>query len=150
MSSELDYSKMNTLMIEANKIVEKGAGAGEIKVPKSIADNLAQFFDYDNSFKLDENNRLNSVVTFDVFDNRSNKLNVDENTLITNTDKGLAIKSSVIDSLGVNEGDIVRIIKENLKKYRCEIIRKDTEEYNLWERYLVNSIRGQKRRYGII
>lgn len=150
MSSELDYSKMNTLMIEANKIVEKGAGAGEIKVPKSIADNLAQFFDYDNSFKLDENNKLNSVVTFDVFDNRSNKLNVDENTLITNTDKGLAIKSSVIDSLGVNEGDIVRIIKENLKKYRCEIIRKDTEEYNLWERYLVNSIRGQKRRYGII
>ena len=149
MSSVLDYSKMNTLMIEANKIVEKGAGAGEIKVPKSIADNLAQFFDYDNSFKLDENNRLNSVVTFDVFDNRSNKLNVDENTLITNTDKGLAIKSSVIDSLGVNEGDIVRIIKENFKKYRCEIIRKDTEEYNLWERYLVNSIRGQKRRYGI-
>ena len=62
-SSELDYSNMNTLMIEANKIVEKGAGAGEIKVPKSIADNLATFFDYDNSFKLDENSDQNVTST---------------------------------------------------------------------------------------
>lgn len=150
MSSELDYSKMNTFMIEANKIVEKGAGAGEIKIPKSIADNLAQFFDYDNAFNLDENNKFSSVVTFDILDNRNNKIVIDESTVITNTDKGLTIKSNILNSLVVNEGDIVRIIKEDTKKYRCEIIRKDTEEYSLWERYLVNSVRGQKRRYGII
>lgn len=136
-SDKLDYEKMTTLIIESNKIVEKGAGEGEFKIPKSIAENLAAYF-------------VNDVVKFNVMDNRDNKEVLDEAVSIIRTDKGISIKSQVLIDLKLEEGDIVRIIKENDNEYRCEIIRKESEEHNIWICYCINSIRGQKRKFGII
>ena len=150
MSNEIDYANMNAFMIEANSIVEKGIGAGELKIPKSVADNLVDFFGGLDSFKLNEENKLVANVRFDIIDNKENKLRTDGIVKLILTDKGISILSKELVALKLLEGDIIRIIKEKQGEFRCEIIRKDTEEYNIWSCYLVNSIRGQKRRYGII
>lgn len=149
-SNEIDYANMNTFMIEANSITEKGVGAGEIRIPKSIADNLVDFFGGFDSFKLNEENKLVANVRFDIIDNKENKLRTDGMVKLILTDKGISILSKELVALKLLEGDIIRVIKEKQGEFRCEIIRKDTEEYNIWSCYLVNSIRGQKRRYGII
>jgi hypothetical protein len=36
------------------------------------------------------------------------------------------------------------------KKYKAELIRQETPEYIIWERYCINAIRGQSRKFGII
>lgn len=150
MSNEIDYANMNAFMIEANSIVEKGIGAGEVKIPKSVADNLVDFFGGLDSFKLNEENKLVANVRFDIIDNKENRLRTDGIVKLILTDKGISILSKELVALKLLEGDIIRVIKEKQGEFRCEIIRKDTEEYNIWSCYLVNSIRGQKRRYGII
>lgn len=136
-SDKLDYDKMTTLIIESNKIVEKGVGEGEFKIPKSIADNLDKYFS-------------NDMVKFNIMDNKENIEKSDDAVSIFRTDKGISIKSQVLIDLKLEEGDIVRIIKENDNEYRCEVIRKDSEEHNIWICYCINSIRGQKRKFGII
>lgn len=132
----IDFENMTTLVIEANKIAEKGVGAGEFKIPKSIAENLNNYFE-------------NDTVKFLILDNSDNTTYEDESVNILKSEKGISILSNVLIKLMLNEGDIVRIIKENKDKYKCEIIRIGTEEYNIWSCYCVHSIRGQKRKFGI-
>ena len=115
-----------------------------------MADNLVDFFGGLDSFKLNEENKLVANVRFDIIDNKENKLRTDGMVKLILTDKGISILSKELVALKLLEGDIIRVIKEKQGEFRCEIIRKDTEEYNIWSCYLVNSIRGQKRRYGII
>lgn len=150
MSDEVDYSSANTFMIEANKIAEKGPYAGLIRIPKSVADKLNVFFDEDKNFKMMDDEYLGANVEFDVIDNKENKTRKDGKVAIRATADGITIKSDEMLAMNLQEGDIIRLIKESNKLYRCEIIRKDTDEYNIWSGYLIHSIRGQKRRYGIM
>lgn len=136
-SDEINYKNMTTLIIESNKIVEKGVGAGEFKLPKALSENMIDFFDGEE-------------VTFEIIDNKENIQRIDENVKIIYTDKGISIKSEVIIALRLEENDIIRLIKEDTQKYRCEIIRKETEEYKIWSCYCVNSIKGNKRKFGVI
>lgn len=133
-SNEIDYENMTTLIIESNKINEKD---GEFKLPKALSENLSKYFTTD-------------TVKFDILDNKDNTEELDENVAILRTDKGISIKSEVLVKLKLEEGDIVRIIKETETSYRCEVIRKESAEHNIWICYCINSIRGQKRRFGII
>ena len=133
-SNEIDYENMTTLIIESNKINEKD---GEFKLPKALSENLLKYFDAD-------------TVKFNILDNKDNTEEIDEDVAILKTEKGISIKSEVLLKLKVEEGDIVRIIKEADKSYRCEVIRKESAEHNIWICYCINSIRGQKRRFGII
>ena len=125
---------MTTLIIESNKINEKD---GEFKLPKVLSENLSKYFDVD-------------MVKFDILDNKDNSEEIDESVAILRTDKGISIKSEVLVKLKLEEGDIIRIIKETENSYRCEVIRKESAEHNIWICYCINSIRGQKRRFGII
>ena len=133
-SNEIDYENMTTLIIESNKINEKDS---EFKLPKALSENLSKYFE-------------NETVKFDILDNKDNSEEIDESVAILRTDKGISIKSGVLVKLKLEEGDIVRIIKETENSYRCEVIRKESAEHNIWICYCINSIRGQKRRFGII
>ena len=64
--------------------------------------------------------------------------------------KGISIKAEKIGKLSLAENDLIRFIKIDNEKYNMEIIRENTEEYNVWERYCTNNVKGTKRRYGII
>lgn len=151
MSNKIDYENMTTLIIESNKIIEKGAGAGELKIPKLIADNMMKFFDGESQFNhIDDEKWKTQIVSFEILDNRTNSNYSDDKVKVMITDKGISIKSETIISLMLDEGDIVRIIKGKEKTYECEIIRQDTEEFGIWSAYCRNSLRGHKRRFGVI
>lgn len=154
MSHEIDYAGMGTLMIESNKIIESGSGAGEIKIPKMIVDNAIHFFGGIDAFEITVDEKKSakniSVVTFDILDNKDNAQLKDEAVKMILTDKGISIKSETLKGLNIEEGDILRIIKEDDKHFKCEVIRNGTAEYNVWTGYLINSIRGQKRKFGIL
>ena len=138
LSGTPDFKNMTTLVIESNKIIEKGVGAGEVKIPKKLSENLTDFFkDADKS-------------EFYVLDNKNNEEEKDETIEIKKTEKGISILSEKMIQAAIAEGDILRVVKMTDGKYRCEIIRKESKEYDIWICFCTNSIRGQKRRYGII
>ena len=132
--TEADFAKMTTLIIEAGK-----QSAGEFKIQKGLAQLITPFI---NADKI-------TSMTLHVLDNKSNH----ETTLeaqVVDTGKGISIKSENIDTLEIHEGDIIRILKMTDSEYRFEIIRETTEEFAVWERYLTNTIKGSKRRFGIL
>ena len=140
MSTEPDYQNMTTLIIECNKILEKGVGAGEFKIPKALAENLSSFLGTEN----------NTFASLEVFDNASGKTETDFSAELIISDKGMSIKSTLLNALKPEEGDIIRLLKEEDNKFRCEIIRKNTPEYDIWQCYCINTLKGNKRKFGII
>lgn len=142
MSDTIDYQNMTTLMIECNKILEKGVGAGEFKIPKALAENLTEFFD--GIVKTSE-------LSFEILDNTNMDELIPDNLVeFQSTEKGITIKSKLLNAMKPLEGDIIRLIKEDPHKFRCEIIRKNSAEYDIWNCYLTNILKGSKRKFGII
>ncbi len=153
MSDEIDYLHMSTLIIEAGKIAEKGADVGEFKIPKMVAENMIEFFGGMDAFKemADEKGRVRTkeIVPFTIIDNKDNSKIANESVEVILTDRGISLKSNEMIAKNIDESDIIRIIKEKDLKYVLEIIRRDTPEYNIWTAYLINTIRGNKRKFGI-
>lgn len=152
---ELNYEEMNTFMLQTNRIIQTGATSGEIKIPNYIAENMKKFLDYPELFHViaDSNGKLKdtAIVKFKIYDNRTKSEDIiDTDVKIYQTDKYLAIKSDVIKGLDIEEGDIIRIIKEGKGDYSCEIIRKDTAEYQVWEGFCTTKLKGTSRKFGII
>lgn len=135
-----DFKNMTTLILEAGKISTVGVNANEIKIPKSLALQINEFLNVEVSPK----------IKLEVLDNKDNREYKIENVEMLENDKGISIKSEKLTNLDIGEKDLIRIIKINSEKYKLEIIREETKEYDVWERYCTNSIKGTKRRYGII
>lgn len=152
---ELDYNSMSTFIIQTNRVVQTGVTSGEIKIPNYIFEKMNKFLDYPEMFHVVEDSKGKlkdtAIVKFKIYDNKS-KLSdvVDENVKIYLTEKYVAINSDVIKNLTIEEGDIIRIIKEEQGQFVCEIIRQDTSEYQIWEGFCTNKIKGSSRKYGII
>ncbi len=148
------YKDMTTLILESNKIIEKGVGAGEVKIPKELTENTIEFWGGKESFTSVENekNKIEniSMVSAEIIDSKDNSNVKDNDIKLLLTDKGIAINSEKLQEKNIQEGDLIRIIKEAEKSFRIEIIRKETEEYNIWICYCVNTLKGNKRRFGII
>lgn len=143
LTDAIDYENMTTLMIETGKIAEKGPDANAFKIPKALADNLNTFFD--GMVKTSE-------LTLKIMDNASDSAQLleDQEVEFHHSDKGIFIKSRVLNELKPLEGDILRIIKEDEYQFRCEIIRQNTAEYEIWNCYCTNVLKGSKRRFGVI
>lgn len=137
-ASEIDFKNMTALIIES-KIAEKGVSAGELRIPRSLSDMLGEFI------KVDD--RKN--IKLELLDNKDNK-EYNEEALIYDNGKGISLKAKLFEELKIAEDDLIRLIKVSSDNYKIEIIRSNTEEYNVWERYCINTIKGTKRRYGII
>lgn len=139
---ETDYKNMTTLIIDAGKIATTGIDSGKLKFPKAFASLVTNFF---NLIDSGETN-----LVFEIMDNKTGKEYGESEAILNNTSKGLTIFNETMANLNLDEDDIIRFIKIDECKFRCEIIRKLTEEYEVWERYCTNNIRGTDRRYGII
>lgn len=149
---EPDFENMNTFIMQVNKIALSGVTAGEIKIPSYMAEKMMKFLDYPSNFHMeaDEKGRLKDTakVIFDILDGRNNEK--DEDVKMYQTDKYVAVVSKKIADLNIEEGDIIRLIKNELGKYTCEIIRKDNQEYNIWENFCTEKIKGSSRKFGIM
>lgn len=151
---ESNYEKMNTLILPTNKVLKKGVTAHEIKIPTSIAERIYKFIEYPNLFseEIDEKGKLREVqeIKLEIFENVTKQEIIDENAKLIKTEKGLVIKSVKFIEYDINENDIMRFIKNKSGEYRCEIIKQESSEYNIWENFCKNTTRGSGKKYGII
>ena len=152
---EINFEDMNTFIIQTNKIAQTGITSGEIKIPSYIAENMNKFFDYPEMFHVleDAKGKLKdtAIVKFKIFDNKTKETDlIDENVKIYITEKYIAINSDIVKELAVEEGDIIRVIKEEKGQFVCEIIRQETAEYQIWEGFCTEKLKGTSRKFGII
>lgn len=151
---EIDYDVMSTLIIPINKVVKKGVTAGEIKISSVISMNMKKFFDYSDSYHMeeDEKGKLKETkqISLEIFENMLKFDEIDEEAKIIQTDKNTVIKSAKLAELDIEEKDIMRFIKLDNNHYRCEIIKQESSEYNVWENFCVHTVKGTSKKFGII
>lgn len=148
-----DLSKTSIFMIHANKITQKGAYAGEVKIPSYLRDSFDKFWNWPSKYAL-QTGEINSKVytcTFkiiDVLNSRDEIIDEKVSLIQREGETSFSIASDILKQLKIEEFDILRFIKEN-DGYTCEIIRKDAPEYRIWDEFCSHSLRGSKRKYGI-
>lgn len=151
---EVDYDTMSTLILPVNKVVKKGVTAGEIKINSAISINMKKFFSYPNEFHMqeDEKGRLKEMqkVKLEIFENLSKYDEIDEEAYIIQTEKNTIIKALKFANIDIEENDIMRLIKQEDGCYRCEIIKQDSSEYNIWENFCKVSVKGTSKKFGVI
>lgn len=150
---EVDYETMNALIIQTNKVVKSGVTAGEIKISSAITSNMKKFFNYPEKFHMtkDEKGKLKETqeISLEIFENLSKYNEIDEKAVIIQNDKSTIIKSEKLASLGIEENNIIRLIRQDDSKYRCEVIKQDSPEYNIWESFCTVSVKGTSKKFGI-
>ena len=145
---EPDFENMNALILAL-----QNSDATEIKLGNSLVEKLTSFFDYPDGFHMvDEKGKLREMaeVELEIFENGEGKEVVDTNAKLYRRDKYLGIKSDVLKELEIEDGDVLRIIKQDAGKYRLELIRNKTAEHAIWEGYCIHTLKGNSRRYGIV
>ena len=151
--NNIDFSKVNIFVVELNRIVEKGLGEGEIKIPIYLYEEMAEFFggkDF-KAFKDDKDKeRLGIITKFEIVDANNNETKEDDEALIYVETRHLALKSKVFKDLKPSEKDIVRIIKKGDNSFCLELIRKDSKEYDIWDNFCIYTMKNSKRKFGIM
>ena len=150
-ASDINFSDMKIFVMELNKIIEKGTGEGEIKIPNSLYDNVKDFFGNDFKNVTDDKgkDRLAVSIKLDILDVKDGK-KYEDTAILYDTGKYYALKSLVLKSLQTDEGDIVRFIKKSDSDFELELIRKDVKEYDVWDGFCKYTMKNSKRRFGVM
>lgn len=149
--SDINFDDMKIFVMEINKIIEKGTGEGEIRIPRSLYDNVKDFFGNDFRTITDDKGkeRLAVSLKLGILDVRDGG-KYEDTAILYDTGKCYALKSLVFRSLQSNEGDIVRFIKIADGNFELELIRKDVKEYDIWNVFCKHTMKNSKRRFGVM
>ena len=146
---EVDYDNISTFIIQLSNCSDD-----EIRISSSIAINFKKFFGYPELFHVEESEKgsLKEVqqVSIEFFENIEKQEKEDAGASIIFTAKTTSIKSSALIDLNAQDGDIMRLIKKEDGKYRCEIIKQDTNEFVIWQNFCTNQIKGSTKKFGAI
>ncbi len=149
--SDVDFERMSTLIFPLSKTYIK---EDEIKLPSAITMNMNSFFEYPKDYHMeqDEKGELHETkqVIFEVIENENNTKMLDVQAKLVISSKYLSLKSECFKNINLGENDIVRIIKEDVQKYRCEIIKANTNEYEIWEAFCKTTVKGSSKKFGIM
>lgn len=152
-AEDVDFSNVKIFVFEINKILEKGLGESEIKIPNYLYQNMQDFFGREDTFEtiIEENGkeRVGKKVTLKILDVLNSIESKDENATMFDAGKYFAIKSEVIKNMQLEENDIIRMIK-NDEEFLVEIVRKSANEYPIWEGFCKYTMKNSKRRFGIM
>lgn len=150
----INYDLMNALIIPINKVAKKGITAGEIKINSVITMNMTRFFNYPDDFHMQEdgNGRLKEIkkIKLDIYENMSKYDSRDNEAMIIQNEKNTIIKSQKFADMDIAENDIMRLLKQEDGSYRCEIIKQESSEYNVWESFCTVSVKGTSKKFGIM
>lgn len=154
LNENINYDNMNAFIIPINKVAKKGSTAGEIKIPIAISVNMNKFLNYPQTFHMeqDEKGKFKEIqkIELEIFENMSKINTVDDKAIIIQSEKATVIKSLKLADLDISESDIMRLIKQADGKYRCEIIKQESSEYNIWENFCTASVKGTTKKFGVI
>lgn len=150
---DIDFSNVKIFVFETNKILAKGLGESEIKIPNYLYQNMQDFFgrkdDFETITEESGKERFGKKVTLKILDVLNNNEFKDENAIMFDAGKYFAIKSEVIKDLKLEENDIIRMIK-NDEEFLVEVVRKSANEYPIWEGFCKYAMKNSKRRFGIM
>lgn len=150
---EVDFSNVKIFVFEINKILDKGLGEAEIKIPSYLYQNMQDFFGVESSFEKFSDDkgkeRFGKKVHLKILDVLNNSETEDSNAIMFDAGKYFAIKSNVIKNMQLEENDIIRMIK-NEDEFLMEIVRKSANEYAIWEGFCKHTMKNSKRRFGIM
>lgn len=153
-----DLSKTSIFMFNAPKITHKGICAGEIKVPTYIRDLISEFWGWPKSYEVVGGHaKIKSrICTFKIVDtmNPDSTLEDTKVKMFQRFDESsFTIHSSALESLNIEENDIIRLIKVSTESdcyYSCEVVRKEAKEYPIWEQFCTENFKNSSRKYGIM
>lgn len=151
-ADEIDFSSAKIFVFELNKMVEKGVGEGEVKIPNYIYESMTEFFGKDLGNITDDKGKARFGVNLklEVIDVSNNEKFFDEEAIMYDADRYFAIKSPALKSLKPEEGDIVRFIKKGDNEFCVELVRKGIKEFEIWESFCKHTMKNSKRRFGIM
>ncbi len=146
---EPEFDNITTLIMELSNL-----SSDEIRIPSAITSSLTKFFNYPDFFHIEKDEKDNLRETQDIilqlFVNKDNTEVTDDNAKIIFTAKTTSIKSDLLKDADIQDSDIMRLIKTDASKYRCEIIKKDTNEYEIWQNFCTIQIKGTSKKIGVL
>lgn len=148
----IDFSNVKIFVFELNKIIDKGLGEGEVRVPHYLYDNMSDFFGDKFEMVTDDKGkeRFASIAKLSILDVSTNEKSVDERTFMYDNGKSFAIKSKVLKELKPEEGDLVRLIKVAENEFELELVRKSVKEYDIWASFCRYTMKNSKRKFGVM
>ncbi len=146
----VDFDSISTLIIP----ISGKQADDEIRITSSITQNMFKFLGYPDDFHTEEDEKENikesKKINLEVFENIKKETNVDSEAEIIQSIKYTTIKSSAFKSLQIENEDIIRLIKNSKDDYICEIIKKETEEYKIWEGFCTQTVKGSTKKFGVM
>ena len=148
---EADYDAMTTLIISVSKTNLKD---DEIKLPTAVTSLMNKFFGYPDDFHAVPNEKGDiketKDISLEIFENVGKKTNDSCVGQLILSPKFLSIKSDSLKEFAMDGEDIFRIIKIDSNKYRCEIIKNESSEHQVWKDFCVVSVKGFSKKIGVM
>lgn len=151
-NEEVNLSNAQILVFESNKIIDKGLGEGEIKIPHYLYEGMSKFFGEKFEHTTDDKSkeRFANRMKFEILDVNTDEEYTDDNVLLYDAGRYFAIRSSKLNNLSIEENDILRLIKIADNEFKVEIVRKNTNEHDIWESFCKCTMKNSKRKFGIM
>lgn len=149
LEKEPDFENASTIIVPVSSALDN-----EIRISAAVLTNLNRFFNYPDFFHVEKDSKdsLNEMqaVELEIFENANNTQTNDDTAEFVLNNKNLVIKSNTFSNISVEEGDILRIIKQSDSKYRCEIIKQNSNEFEIWQNFCTVQIKGTTKKIGIL
>ena len=145
--------KTSIFMLQLPKL----SRAGEIKIPTYVRDLIPEFWGWPTEYSTEKiSGEKLKICKFEIIDTKNpNTAITDDNATLFQRDgeSTFIILSGKLQSMELSENDIVRFIKTQSQDgnyYTCEVVRTDAKEYPIWEQFCTNTLKGSKRKYGLM
>ena len=148
---EADFDAMTTLIIPISKANIK---SDEIKLPTAVTTLMNKFFGYPDDFHAVPNEKgeikETKEIELEIFENVGKKTLESCKGQLVVSPKFLSIKSDSLKDFEMDGEDIYRIIKNDSNKYRCEIIKNESSEHQVWSDFCTVSVKGYSKKIGVM
>ena len=130
---------------------------GEIKIPTYVRDLIPEFWGWPSEYLVSKDSAEKlRTCKFEIIDTKDPETTITDDSAKLFQREGesnFIILSDKLVAMDLLENDIVRFIKTQSQDgtyYTCEVVRTDAKEYPIWEQFCTNTLKGSKRKYGLM
>ena len=152
---KLNLNNVSNLVLQLPSRPSKGQDLKNIKVPNYIRQMIPEFFSFDENAKNEEiNGSIYKIknIELEIIDVNSDKKYIDKNAkiMLKQNQTYTTFTSEILENVNYEEKDIVRIIKLSNDVYHMEVISKELNEYNIWNKMCTQNMKSCDRKYGMM
>lgn len=152
---KLNLNNVSNLVLQLPSRPSKGQDLKNIKVPNYIRQMIPEFFSFDENAKNEEiNGSMYKIrnIELEIIDVNNDKKYIDKNAkiMLKQNQTYTTFTSELLENVNYEEKDIVRIIKLSNDVYHMEVISKELNEYNIWNKMCTQNMKSCDRKYGMM